>query len=47
MLTSCAPTINKISGLILDGQKIGQESLIEDALLHQIFFEDELALISI
>jgi len=47
MLTSCAPTINKISSLILDGHNIGQESLIKDALLHQKKFEDELAPISI
>jgi hypothetical protein len=31
MLKSCAPTVNKVFGLILDGHKIGQESLIKDA----------------
>jgi hypothetical protein len=30
VMTSCAPTINKFSGLILDGHRIGQENLIED-----------------
>ncbi len=46
VLTSCAPTVNKVSSLILDGHKIGQESLIEEDYIEKEI-EDELAPISI
>ncbi len=46
MLTSWAPTINKVSNLILDGHKIRQESLIEDDYTKKEI-EDELAPISV
>jgi hypothetical protein len=43
---SCAPAVNKVSGLILDGHRIGQESLIEDDYTEEEI-EDELAPISV
>ncbi len=46
VLTSCAPAVNKVSGLILDGHRIGQESLIEDDYTEEEI-EDELAPISV
>ncbi len=45
-LTSCAPAVNKVSGVILDGHRIGQESLIEDDYTEEEI-EDELSPISV
>ncbi len=46
MLTSWAPIVNKVYNLILDGHKIGQESLIEDDYIEKEI-EDELVPISV
>jgi hypothetical protein len=46
LLMSCAPAVNKVSGLFLDGHRIGQESLIEDDYTEEEI-EDELAPISV
>ncbi len=46
VLMSCAPAVSKVSGLVLDGHRIGQESLIEDDYTEEEI-EDELAPISV